>query len=161
MPTPIGQLLVQQGVLSSFQSEQIASLQRTTRRPFGELAEELYGIAADSVERAWADQYAELTRWVDPRTEAIDPGVLALISRRQAWQFGVLPMGYDGAELIVCTTPELLVRALNFTSSQIGGMCFLVLSEPQALGEALTTHYAMDGMTAQSLMSNGLIRRAG
>lgn len=147
MRLPIGTLLVDQGVLTPDQCEQVLERQRVTHRPFGEIAEEMFGVESREVERAWAKQYATLTKWIDPRLEPMDPAVRDLVTRRQAWQFRVLPIGYDGAELMVCTTQSGLIRAMNFTARQLPLTCYFVLCEPRAMGEALMRVYPMDGMS--------------
>ncbi len=151
MRLPIGALLVDQGVLTPEQCEQALERQKLTHRPFGEIAEEMFGVAAREVERAWAKQYATLTRWIDPRLEPLDPAVRDLVTRRQAWQFRVLPVGYDGAELMVCTTQAGLIRAMNFTARQLPVTCYFVLCEPQTMGQALMRVYPIDGMGADLL----------
>lgn len=151
MRLPIGELLIRQGVISRQQCDQVLERQRKTQRPFGEIAEEMLGVSARSVEKAWAEQYADETRWVDAATEHPDPAVRDLVTRRQAWQFRIMPLGYDGNELMVCTTKEFLVRAMNFVSRQIPVPCFFVLSEPESLGLALMRHFPMDGMTVESI----------
>lgn len=151
MRLPIGKLLIQQGVITQQQCDQVLERQRITQRPFGEIAEELLGIPARSVEKAWAEQYATETRWVDAALYAADPAVRDLVNRRQAWQFRILPLGYDGNELMICTTKDSLVRAMNFVTRQLPVPCFFVLSEPESLGVALMRHYPMDGMTVESI----------
>ena len=151
MRLPIGQLMVNRGVISSQQLEQILERQKTTHRPFGEIAEELCGVRGKDVERAWAEQYAQTTRWVNPSIEPVDPAVHDLVSRRQAWQFRVLPLGYDGSELMVCTTQEGLVRAMNFAARQIPVTCYFVLAKLDSLAEALMRQYPMEGMSVESL----------
>lgn len=159
MPTtPIGQILVQKGLLTEKQRQFILQKQQLTGRPFGELAEETFGVSAKDVERAWAEQYATMTRHVDPTLEPIDPAVLPLINRRQAWQFRVLPMRYEGGELLVCTTREHLVRALNFTTAHLSVTSFLVIADPEPLGEALMRHYPMEGMSRE-MVAGGLKAR--
>jgi hypothetical protein len=151
MRLPIGELLIRQGVITHQQCEQVLDRQRKTQRPFGEVAEELLGISARSVEKAWAEQYAGETRWLDAAIETPDPATRELITRRQAWQFRILPLGYDGNELMICTTKDFLVRAMNFATRQLPVPCFFVLSEPESLGLALIRHYPMDGMTVESI----------
>lgn len=151
MRQPIGKLLVNNGVITEQQLAQVLERQRSTHRPFGEIAEEMLGIKAKDVERAWAEQYAQTTRWVDPTVEPVDPVVHDLVSRRQAWQFRLLPIGYDGAELMVATTQEGLVRAMNFAARQIPVTCYFVLCKLDQLAESLMRHYPMEGMDAEVL----------
>jgi hypothetical protein len=158
MRLPIGTLMVNRGVITPAQLEQILVRQKATHRPFGEIAEELCGVKGKDVERAWAEQYAQTTRWVDPMLEPCDPAVHDLISRRQAWQFRVLPMGYDGSELMICTTQEGLVRAMNFAARQIPVTCYFVLSKLDQLAEALMRRYPMEGMSAETLAGENVAK---
>lgn len=158
MRLPIGTLMVNRGIITPQQLEQILERQRSTHRPFGEIAEEMVGVKARDVERAWSEQYAQTTRWIDPNLEPADPAVRDLISRRQAWQFRVLPLGYDGSELMICTTQEGLVRAMNFAARQIPVTCYFVLAKLDTLAEALMRHYPMEGMSAESLAGESVAR---
>ncbi len=147
MPVRLGDLLVERGVLTEEQRAEILRRQRTDPRPFGALAERLFGVKPEAVEQAWAEQFEGLTPRVDPRRERVDAGVLGLIDRRQAWQFRVLPLRYDDGDLVMCTTREHLVRALKFTGWRLARPCHFVLADPVALGEALMRHYHLEGMT--------------
>lgn len=153
MGVRLGELLVEHGVLTVAQRDQILEAQRTSGRPFGELAERLFGVSQSHVERAWSEQYARIATWIDPRNEKVDPDALAMIDRRQAWQFRVLPLRFEGDELVACTTKENLARALRFAGWRINRMVYFVLAEPQALGEALAQHHPLPGMTPE--MVNG------
>lgn len=158
MRLPIGTLMVNKGVITEEQLKLILERQRITHRPFGEIAEELIGVKAKDVERAWAEQYAQTTRWVDPTIEPIDPAVHDLVTRRQAWQFRMLPIGYDGSELMVCTTQEGLVRAMNFAARQIPVTCYFVLTKLDQLAESLMRVYPMEGMSAEMLVGEDVPR---
>lgn len=162
MRMPIGQLMVDRGIITKDQCQQVLDKQRVTHRPFGEICEELLGVKAKDVERAWAEQYASTTRWVDPSMESIDPSVRDLVNRRQAWQFRLLPIGYDGNDLMVCTTKESLVRAMNFATRQLPVTCYFVLATLEQLGEALMRQYPMEGMSTEvlsDLPAEGLSKR--
>jgi hypothetical protein len=156
MPIRLGDILVKRGVISTAQRDSILDYQRLTGRPFGELAEKIFGVRESAIEAAWAEQYATLCKSVDPRAESVDPEVLPLIDRRQAWQFRMLPLRYDGAELMVCTTEKHLVRALRFAGWRIRAQCFFVMAEPQALGEALSRYYPMAGLSSDVVAGGGL-----
>jgi type IV pilus assembly protein PilB len=156
MTIRLGELLVKRGVITPAQQEAVLDYQRLTGRPFGELAEKLYGVRESAIEQAWAEQYTAVTRHIDPRTQVIDPDVLPLIDRRQAWQFRMLPVRYDARELMVCTTPQHLVRALKFAGWKIRAQCYFVLTEPLPLGEALMRYYPMAGMSPEMIMERRL-----
>lgn len=152
----LGDLLVKRGVLTEAQRDSVLEHQRLTGRPFGEMAERLFGIGQGAVEAAWAEQYSMIARRVDPRTERTDPKMLALIDRRQAWQFGLMPLRTEAGELLICTTQQHLPRALKFAGWKIQAQCFFVISDPRALGEALMKHYPMGGMSPDVLAGKRL-----
>ena len=149
----LGELLVRHGVLSAQQRDQVLEAQKSRGGPFGVLAEEMFGISPDAVEKAWAEQYAGMMPLIDPRTYTVQGRALEVISRRQAWQFRVLPLELSGGNLVACTTQENLVRALRFAGWKLGHQVHFLLASPLALGEAMCEHYPMAGMTPQSLCS--------
>jgi hypothetical protein len=157
MSIRLGDLLVRKGVLTDPQRQSALEYQRLTGRPFGEIVERLYKVSPAAVEDAWSIQYAALAPHVDPRAEEIDAEVLPLIDRRQAWQFRMLPLRYDAHELMVCTTREHLVRAMKFTGWKLTDLCYFVLAQPLALGDALVAHYPMAGMTPD-MVERGVLR---
>lgn len=152
----LGDLLVLNGSLTSKQRDEVLEEQRLGGRPFGEIAEWMFGVSPAAVETAWAQQVSDLAPHIDPRSENIDPYALRQIGRRQAWQFSVLPVRFIGEELVVCTTQEELPRALKFVGWRMGTPCRVVIASPHALGEALERHYPMSGMTAATLAARRL-----
>lgn len=156
MELRLGELLVEHGVLTPVQVSSILEQQRETGEPFGVLAERLFDVDPASVEDAWAQQYAHLTRAIDPEVEACEDAAMRLVTRRQAWQFRVMPIRFDGAELMVATTRVHLRRALRFATNVIGVPTYLVMAEPEALGRALCRHYALPGMSPRSVVDDGM-----
>ena len=146
MSLRLGELMVRRGLLSERQVEKVLEAQGRTARPFGELAEEMFDLHPADVERVWAEQYALQTPRIDPRTERISGDVKELVSRRQAWQFKVLPLRVEGGELCLCTTAENLPRALRFVYRRLEVPAYFVTSEESSLNEALQKHYPMSGM---------------
>jgi hypothetical protein len=158
MELRLGELLIESGVLSEAQVRAILAHQRETGTPFGVIAERLFDVDPDAVELAWARQYASLTRTIDPDVEVFDPRAIELVTRRQAWQFRVLPVRFEPVELMMATTQAHLRRALRFATNVIGVPVFIVMAEPAALGRALCRHYALPGMTAECVLEDGLDR---
>ena len=115
----IGQLLIEQGVLSAKQVEHILQVQRESHRPFGDLAERLYGISPRAVEDAWVEQYVRTVGTVDLNDIDFDAECLRLLNRRQAWQFHVMPTNRESDALNMATSAQDLVRAVNFTAKKI------------------------------------------
>lgn len=154
----LGELLIQAGVLNAMQVDHILSVQRETGEPFGVLCERLAGVDPIAVEEAWATQYAQLTRHIDPALETFDPEATCLVTRRQAWQFRVLPVRFDDEELMLATTRRHLRRALRFATNVLVVPVYPVLTEPLALGEALCRHFSLPGMTPASVDDDALDR---
>ena len=139
---PIGQLLVEQGVLTQRQVDHILRVQRAGNRPFGDLAERLFGISPRAVEDAWVEQYTRTVGLVDLDDLAVDTECLRLLNQRQAWQFHLAPVGHDElSNLNVATSPEGLVRAVNFATRTLAEPICFVLAERTQLREFLLKHY--------------------
>ncbi len=153
MQLRIGDVLVEQGILSHNDRDAVLDVQRKVKRPFGVLAEEMFSITRHSVELAWAEQYASLADHVDPRQETIDPAARGMISRRQAWQFGLLPLRFEGDQLVLATTKENLPRALRFTGWRLACPCYLVVADPEPLADAMMAHYPMAGMSSEVFLA--------
>lgn len=157
MRVRIGEVMVSRGLLTPQQVDTILEHQKERPRPFGELAERLYHVSALDVEDAWVEQYALITEHINPADETIDPEILALVSRRQAWQFRLMPLRLDGSEVMVATVREHLTRSMRFALRQVVQPCWFVLTEAEHLGAALMKHYPMAGMTPAIVGSEGFV----
>jgi hypothetical protein len=146
---PIGQLLIEQGVLTQVQVAHILHVQRDTHRPFGDLAERLYGIDPRAVEDAWVQQYVRTAGVVDLDELEIDEGCLRQINRRQAWQFSLLPVNRQNEQFNLATDADHLVRAVNFATRKIDEPVFMLIAERKQLREFLMKHYPVPGFIAQ------------
>ena len=146
---PIGQLLVEQGVLTAKQVAHIVEVQRLSHRPFGDLAERLYAINPRAIEDAWVQQYLRIAGTVDLDEQRMDEQCLRLINRRQAWQFHVLPMNRDEQNINIATTAEGLVRAVNFSTRTVDEPVYFQIAERKQLREFLMKHYPVPEFLAQ------------
>jgi len=148
----LGQLLVQADVLTPRQVDDIVTEQERTGEPFGLLAERLFGVDPLKIEDAWARQYAGLTRTVNLAIEVFDEQAAELVTRRQAWQFRIMPLRFEGRELLIATTQQHLRRALRFATNVIGIPVFFVMADPMDLGRALCARRPLPGMTPESVI---------
>lgn len=151
MVVRLGDIMVERGLLTDEQRQAIIEHQRLNPRPFGLLAEEMFGVNPRAVERAWAAQYAQYAPHIDPAGERATPEALSLVDARQAWQFGVLPLRIEQDELVVATTEDRLARALRFCGWRIPMGCRFVLAEEEGLFTTLARHYPMAGLNAASM----------
>jgi hypothetical protein len=145
----IGQLLVEQGVLTQAQVDHIVKVQKVSQRPFGDLAERLYGINPKAVEDAWVEQYLRIVGVVDLEDVEVETECLRLLNRRQAWQFHLLPTGREDESLQMATSSENLVRSVNFATRTIDEPVHFLIAERTQLREFLMKHYPVPEFIAQ------------
>jgi hypothetical protein len=151
----IGELLVARGVLTEEQVQGILLEQRRSARPFGDLAERMFGIAAIDVENAWSDQYLSYDTLIDLNEEPLETASLATVNRRQAWQFRILPLRRESGHLLAATTRQHLRRAVNFAWSTLPvPVCFLIAQDEQ-LDEHLSRHYPWAGVVGMDARPRG------
>jgi hypothetical protein len=137
----IGQLLIEQGVLTAQQVAHILKVQKISHRPFGDLAERLYGINPRAVEDAWVQQYIRVVGVVDLDDVEVETECLRLLNRRQAWQFHLLPANRHDSELTLATDAEHLVKSVNFAARKLDEPVHFLIAERKQLREFLMRHY--------------------
>ena len=145
-PPRLGEVLVSRGLLTESQVRHILAVQQEESRPFGLLAERIYGISPHDVESAWAEQYAAVSGRVDIFEEGIEETSLSYVTRRQAWQFKVVPLRMQKDVLTVATSPPYLARAMRFVSQCLTSPADVVLTSEGLLGEALAWCYPLGGL---------------
>src|ERR1041385_5579258 len=129
----IGELLITQGVLTKEQVETILAEQKKHGRPFGDLAERLYGIDPKAVERAWLEQYMGYNTQIKLDQQRVDAQALKAMSRRQAWQFKILPLYHEHGHLVAATTQKHLRRAVNFAWGSLNQPTCFLIADPDEL----------------------------
>ncbi|MDG1838072.1 MAG: hypothetical protein P8I91_04635 [Phycisphaerales bacterium] len=145
MSVRLGHLLVRNGILEDSQVKRALDEQARTGVPFGVACEQLFSVDPRDIEQAWAEQYAGITQTINPLQESIDPAAQSLVQGRQAWQFGVLPIRWDDSELMVATTPDLLVRAHRFMTRHFDQPVFFVMTSSAHLESAIQRAYPLPG----------------
>ena len=142
----IGELLMRQGVLTESEVREVLREQARRTEPFGAICERLFGVRPEVVEDAWVEQYTELTGDLVPDFGAVDPSVRDIVTRRQAWQFRIVPVRWDDGALVLATTREHLQKALRFATNGIPFPVYFVVADTEALTEGLERHYPMGGL---------------
>ena len=145
----IGELLVEQRVLTKDQVRHILQVQKTSNRPFGDLAERLFGVDPRAVEDAWVQQYVRTSGTVDLEDQQIDEDCLRLLNRRQAWQFHLLPLNRDEQAVSMATSADDLIRSVNFATRTIQEPVYFLIAERRQLREFLMKHYPVPQFLAQ------------
>lgn len=142
----IGELLQAQGLLTAAQVDAVLEAQEHDCRPFGALCEAMFGVDPAFVEAAWVDQYRALARGFDGDLANVDPRAAALVERRQAWQFRIVPLRIEEGTLVAATTARHLSRASRFTAGVLGCPALFVIVEPDELAGALEALYPIGGL---------------
>ncbi len=145
-PPRLGEVLVSRGLLTESQVAHILEVQQEEHRPFGLLAERIFGVPPHDVEAAWAEQFAAVSGRVDIFEEGIEESTLVYVTRRQAWQFKVIPLRLEREVLTVATSPPYLARAMRFVSQCLTAPADVVLTSEGLLGEALAWCYPLGGL---------------
>jgi hypothetical protein len=151
-PIRLGQILVEQGVLTEQQVFEVVQAQKSQRVPFGVLAERMFDVTTESIERAWMEQYHRFTGSIDLSRERVDEEVLGLINRRQAWQFEILPLRYEPTgELLMAASRTRLARAVTFVANRLTPVVYFRIAESEQLREFLRKHYPMPEISDEIL----------
>ena len=157
MALKLGDLLVQYEVLTPEQRDLVLKEQETNPRPFGMLAEELFGVDPGIIEHAWAVQFAQISPRIDPCAIEYDEELHSVITGRQAWQFGFIPVERLQDGIVCVTSIECLARALRFVGWRVEEPCSFVICDHHALEVGLSMVYPMEGVDS-SMMSRFLSR---
>ncbi|QDU32256.1 bacteriophage N4 adsorption protein B [Poriferisphaera corsica] len=154
MPRPIriGEILVEQGVLSEQQVFEIIQEQKRVKRPFGVLAETMFDVTVESIENAWVEQYHRTTGTLDLNKVEIDADALRMINRRQAWQFEMLPIRQEETgEVLIAASRRRLARAVTFATLKFDRVAFFRIAESEQLRDFLRKHYPMPEVSDELL----------
>jgi hypothetical protein len=148
----IGQILIEQGILSEQQVFEILRVQQTRHLPFGVLAERMFEVTADCVEKAWIEQYQRFTGTIDLAAEKFNVQALKLINRRQAWQFQILPIRFESSgELLMAAERCRLARAVTFITNRLEPLVFFRIAESSQLRDFLLKFYPMPEVSEEML----------
>ena len=141
----IGEILVEQGVLSEQQVFEIVHKQQKSGVPFGVLAERMFDVTIESIESAWIEQYHRFTGGpINLDEQRVDDEALSLINRRQAWQFEMMPLHFEQTgEVLIAASRRRLARAVTFVASRLAPVAFFRIAESDELRGFLQQHYPM------------------
>ncbi|MFM7051885.1 MAG: hypothetical protein ACKOYN_07120 [Planctomycetota bacterium] len=163
----IGEMLVRMGVLDRAQVEEILEEQSSTNEPFGAIAERLFEVLPETIERAWIEQTHERATLFDA-ARGVDEDARELIVRRQAWQFGIVPLRFDDGHLIAATSRKQLARAVRFATRVLGTPVQFEVTDEETLARLLAHQYPIRGLESAPFSDgtlpaalDGALRAAG
>jgi len=158
----IGQILIEQGVLSEQQVFEVLEAQKEHRMPFGVLAERMFDVTLHSIETAWVEQYHRFTGTIDLASEQFDAEALRVLNRRQAWQFELLPIRTEPTgELLMAAGSSRLARAVTFAANRIDRAVYFRIAEQDQLRSFLQTHYPMPELSREIIQKAHDLAEAG
>ncbi len=129
--TKFGSLLVSQNLITNEQRLEILEMQKTCAKPFGLLAENLFNVHPRDTQRVWLMQYMSVATRINLCSYHVDTRYLSLMSKRQAWQFKLMPVAFTQGCLLLATTEQNLARAHRFATKHIDLPFIFVIAKDQ------------------------------
>jgi len=161
-PIRIGEILVEQGVLTEQQVFEIVQAQKKLHLPFGVLAERMFEVTLESIENAWIEQYHRFTGTIDLAKQTFDDRALRMINRRQAWQFECMPINFEpGGELLMAASRRRLARAVTFATNRLDKVVYFRVAESEQIQQFLKEHYPMPEISDELLAKARDVKQAG
>jgi type IV pilus assembly protein PilB len=150
--SPLGQMLVNDKLLSTEQLNQALERQRKTRERLGQILIDMKLIDEDILLKYLGAQFRK-----DPITRqdlaALDPDVVKLVSEEVARQYGVIAAERSGRRLIVATADPLNVMAMDDLRRATGLEVDFRIGPASAIQEAIEKTYRK---VTQVVTSEGL-----
>lgn len=141
----IGQILIERGVMRVEHVAAVLDKQQNDARPFGRLAEAMFGVSISEVAAALAEQCRHTTPWVNLAHQALDPRVLSLLTPAEAWDHLVLPLRREDRELVCATATETLPEAIAMLQRKVAEPFRLVFAELRPLEQFIAERYDYEG----------------
>ena len=137
---PLGQMLVNQKVLTTDQLNQALDRQRKTRERLGQILIDMKLIDEDMLLKYLGAQFRKesITR---QELAALDPDVVKLVPEEVARQYGVIASQRSGRKLIVATADPLNVMALDDLRRATGLDVDFRIGPAGAIQEAIENTY--------------------
>lgn len=143
----IGELLVEQGVMTSQQVVKVLEAQRRLHQPFGVIAESMFEVTLQSIEQAWTEQYVRRTGRLDLRDVRVEGIALNMVTRRQAWQFQMLPLHFDEeGDLLIAAGRSRLPRAVTFAAHRLPCTAYFRVASDRQMERFLQRYFPLAGL---------------
>lgn len=142
----IGQILIQQGVMTAEQVDQALAEQLGSEQPLGRIAQELFGVSEISVVMALAEQIGLRSPHISLAEQRFDPQCLKMIAAKDAWDRLILPICYEDGELLCATTIETLPSAIELLQARLDCPYHFAIAEMRPLEEFIASLYAYEGV---------------
>jgi hypothetical protein len=142
----IGNILIEQGVLTPSQVDRALAAQTESEAPLGRIAEQLFDIQRITVIEALAEQVVMRAPDASLATETFDPQCLRMIAAKEAWDCLILPIRWENGELLCATTVETLPAAIELLQQKLDCPFQFAIAEMRPLEEFIASLYAYEGV---------------
>lgn len=142
----IGHILIEQGVLTPNQVAKALAAQAEREAPLGRIAEQLFNIDRTTIIEALAEQVVMRAPDASLATEQFDQQCLRMISAKEAWDSLILPIRWEGGELLCATTVETLPVAIELLQQKLDCPFHFAIAEMRPLEEFIASLYSYEGV---------------
>lgn len=142
----IGNILIEQGVLTLKQVAKAMQAQAESEAPLGRIAEQLFNVERAVVIEALAEQVVMRAPDASLATEQFDPQCLRMISAKEAWDNLILPIRWENGELLCATTVETLPGSIELLQQKLDCPFHFAIAEMRPLEEFIASLYAYEGV---------------
>jgi len=141
-PPKIGEILMDKGLLTLGQVEQVLARQLKDTRLFGQIAADTFGLDEATLCRTVAEQFLIEATHVNLATEPWDPDALRAVAAHDAWTYRALPLRYERGELLVATSIYELPNAIGLLDREVYRNYRFVIADAHVLETTIQERYA-------------------
>ncbi|HSW45646.1 MAG TPA: hypothetical protein VLM89_08750 [Phycisphaerae bacterium] len=128
-----GEILMEMGLLTAEQVEQILEKQCHTAQKFGQIAMRLGWVAPDQVWEAWARQMGYRRRFVDLKEVGIDTTAVLRVTISTAQSLQVVPLRLWGDNLVVAGGPEMRPETIQELTERTDCKVYACMALPESV----------------------------
>jgi len=140
--TPLGALLIDEGLLTDAQLDAALAEQTRSGKPLGRLLIESGTISEAELVRTLARQVG--LEFVDLNDRAVDGSVAALVSESLARRYQAIPIGWEDGRLVVAMADPSNVFAVDDIRAIAGADVRTVVATASQINETIERFYRMD-----------------
>jgi type IV pilus assembly protein PilB len=141
--TPLGSLLIDEGLLTEAQLDAAVAEQTRTGKPLGRLLIEQGTISEAELVRTLAHQVG--LEFVDLGDRAIDGSVTALVNESLARRYQAIPIGWEDGKLVVAMADPSNVFAVDDIRALAGAEVRTVVATASQILETIERCFRIDG----------------
>ena len=140
--TPLGALLIDEGLLTDAQLDAALAEQARSGKPLGRLLIEPGTISEAELVRTLARQVG--LEFVDLSDRAIDGSVASLVTESLARRYQAIPIGWEDGQLVVAMADPSNVFAVDDIRAIAGAEVRTVVATATQINETIERFYRMD-----------------